>query len=323
MSYTSQFPPAHNSTYVNANRIGESWEAPWFSTDPEKSVIGDWDGGMWYVSGTTAKFHIDLGEGKTIRRIYYENDHTSGNNTQYSVNAFTFWGTNDADAFANLTYADQTDWTQLTIDDSNFDEHVALNQADPKYILVTNAVSYRYYGFKISSSNGGINMGWRRIQLQTLDGSFSPSVSPSSSVSPSISPSASESPSVSVSPSLSPSFSPSISPSFSPSESPSLSPSFSPSISPSVSPSASVSPSVSVSPSYSPSAPPVVTSNGVPVVFYNGENAEIPVMVSKLSQVSTVTDNPVDAAPDGTLRVDTKTDDLYFRSNGTWFKVAK
>jgi hypothetical protein len=59
------------------------------------------------------------------------------------------------------------------------------------------------------------------------------------------------------------------------------------------------------------------------VVFYNGENAEIPVMVSKLSQVSTVTSFPTDTAPDGTLRVDTAHDDLYFRSNGTWFKVAK
>lgn len=178
MTYTSEYPPAQNGTYVKANYLNDAGKYdPWNATDPAKSLTGVWDGNMWYNLGTTSKFHIDLGSAKIIRRIYYEGNHNSGGLTTYSVKTFTLWGSNSSTAFDDLTYADDTGWTQLTIDDNTFDQHIAADQADPKYIVVDNSVSYRYYQVKVSDSWGGTNAGIRRIEFQTEDG-YSPNTAP-------------------------------------------------------------------------------------------------------------------------------------------------
>ena len=48
----------------------------------------------------------------------------------------------------------------------------------------------------------------------------------------------------------------------------------------------------------------------------------LPVDVAKKSRVSTEDDIPSASVKEGTLRVDTANDDLYFYSNGAWHKVA-
>ena len=54
---------------------------------------------------------------------------------------------------------------------ATFDQHVALDQADAKYILVTNVVPYQYYAFKIANNYGSVSfLAVRRIELQTEDG---------------------------------------------------------------------------------------------------------------------------------------------------------
>ncbi|MBE3116488.1 hypothetical protein IMZ68_04720, partial [Candidatus Bathyarchaeota archaeon] len=67
-----------------------------------------------------------------------------------------------------LTYATDTNWTQLTTSQSYFDEHIAVDQADPKYITVTNTTSYRYYAFKFADNwaDYAYYMAVRRIELQ-------------------------------------------------------------------------------------------------------------------------------------------------------------
>ncbi len=171
-TYTSQYPPAQNSTYVKASNGGG--EPPYQATDPTKSLTGDSTGNQWlsgYYQITDARFHIDLGSAKIITRIYYENNHNSGAQTDRAVNNFTFWGSNGASSFTELTYAIDTGWTRLTTSQSNFDQHVAADQADPKYITVTNTTAYRYYALKFADAfSGGVFMGVRRIELQT--GSF-------------------------------------------------------------------------------------------------------------------------------------------------------
>ena len=172
-TYTSQYPPAHNDTYVKATTTWPTYFAPYYATDPSKSLTGS----NWYTIWAAAdysvvnqRFHIDLGAGKTIKRIYYENHHDSGLNTEGGVKNFTFWGSNEATAFANLTYATDTDWTQLTTSQSTFQKHVAADQADPQYITVTNTTAYRYYAFKFANNYGnGRILGVRRIVLQTED----------------------------------------------------------------------------------------------------------------------------------------------------------
>lgn len=172
-TYTSQYPPAHNDTYVKATTTLSTDYYPYFATDPAKSLTGTHVGTSWmaaYGTVTNQRFHIDLGSAKIIRRIYYENFHASGTATTFGINNFTFWGSNNAAAFAELTYGVDTNWTQLTIGQSTFDIHVSADQADPKYILVTNSTAYRYYAFKIANNLGdGAYMGARHLNLMTQD----------------------------------------------------------------------------------------------------------------------------------------------------------
>lgn len=172
-TYTSNYPPAQNETYVKATTIYSTFYFPYFATDPSKSLTGLWDSNSWLsqYEDTNQRFHIDLGSAKIIRRIYYENAHISGNRTDVGVKNFTFWGSNEATAFAQLTYATDTDWTQLTTSQSTLDQHVEADQTDPKYITVTNSTAYRYYAFKFANHYGDSSyMGVRRIELQTEDG---------------------------------------------------------------------------------------------------------------------------------------------------------
>lgn len=171
-TYTSEYPPAHSSTYVKATQYYDTYFLPHFATDPAKSLTGSSLYNAWVTSSATTnqRFHIDLGSAKIIRRVYYENYHNSGLEYDRAAKDFTMQGSNDSSSFSTLTYATDTGWTGLTIDDSQFDQHVALDQADPKYIIVTNTTAYRYYAFKISNNWGGTYLGIRRIVLQTEDG---------------------------------------------------------------------------------------------------------------------------------------------------------
>lgn len=171
MAYTSQYPPAHTSTYVKATTeyTSDDWGWAYYTTDPEKLLTGNFHPNSWSSYGTNAnqRFHIDLGTAKIIRRIYYENNHHIGGRTNRGAQNFTFWGSNTAGSFANLTYATDTGWTGLTVAQNTFDEHIGANQADPKYIVVTNTTTYRYYAFKFEDNYGNNSyMRVRRIELQ-------------------------------------------------------------------------------------------------------------------------------------------------------------
>jgi hypothetical protein len=168
INYTSTYPPAHNDTYVKAtSRLADNYW-PYFSTDPAKSLTGAFLNNQWLSLGATnQRFHIDLGSAVIVRRIYYENSHDSGAVTNSGAKNFTFWGSNTATAFATLTYATDTDWTQII--SSQFDQHTGSNVADPKYILVPDHVGYRYYALKIADGWGnGIYIGLRRVELQVI-----------------------------------------------------------------------------------------------------------------------------------------------------------
>ena len=171
-TYTSQYPPAQSDTYVKSTSKYDTDFWAYFATDPAKSLTGGWTGNAWLSSGiikTNQRFHIDLGSSKIIKRIYYENVHDSGGATTFGANNYTLWGSNNAAAFAELTYGTDTNWTELTVAQNTFDEHVGADQVDPKYIVVTNSTAYRYYAFKFADNYGGAWMGVRRIELQTED----------------------------------------------------------------------------------------------------------------------------------------------------------
>ena len=113
-TFTSQYPPAQSNTYVKATNTYLNYY-PYNTTNPELSLTGLEYLNQWLTASTTNKrFHIDLGSAKEINRIYYENCHADGGDLNSGVNNFTFWGSNSATAFAQLTYAIDTDWIQLT-----------------------------------------------------------------------------------------------------------------------------------------------------------------------------------------------------------------
>ena len=173
--YISVYPPAHNDTYVKATTKYGTDYWPYFATDPANSLTGSPGLNYWISENgvkTNQRFHIDLGSAKIIRRIYYENGHASGALTTSGVKNFTFWGSNTgAGTFDDLVYANNEGWTQLTTAQSTFDQHVAADQADPKYIVVTNNASYRYYAFKFADNYGSADYQVvRRIELQIMPG---------------------------------------------------------------------------------------------------------------------------------------------------------
>ena len=174
LPHTSQYPPAQSDTYVKATtRYDEFNYLAHFATDPAKSLTGTAAGNVWVAAEgvrTNQRFHIDLGSAKVIRRIYYDNYHNNGGATNQGVQNFTFWGSNTAGSFAELTYATDTGWTELTVAQNILDQHIAADQADPKYITVTNETSYKYYAFKFADDYGSVgSVGIRRIELQTED----------------------------------------------------------------------------------------------------------------------------------------------------------
>jgi len=169
--YDSQYPPEHSDTYVKATSKYSTDFWPYFATDPAKSVTGSYADNAWISadgSPSQQRIHLDLGSAKTIDRIYYANLHDSGTMVTGGVQNFTLWGSNDPEAFADLEYGHDTGWTQLTTEESFFDEHVADDVADWKSIGVTGAAAYRYYAFKCADNYGHATlMGMRRLELQT------------------------------------------------------------------------------------------------------------------------------------------------------------
>ena len=166
----SIYPPAQNNTYVKATTKYDTTTWPYFATDPSKSLIGAFGSASW-ISGNggqvNQRLHIDLGSLKVITKIYYENFHNSGIETNYGAKNFTFWGSNEETAFAEMTYAIDTNWTQLTCDISQLVQHIAADQVDPHYINISSPMPYRYYAFKFVDNWGNSNyMGIRRIELQ-------------------------------------------------------------------------------------------------------------------------------------------------------------
>ncbi len=176
---TSEYPPVQSDTYVKSTTKDTTNFWAYYATDPTKSLVGSYVYNSWLsASGgiTNQRFHIDLGTAKVAIKIYYENVHSSGTITNIGVNNFTFWGSNTAGDFAELTYAENGTWVQIApenLSQTYFDEHSEADEVDPKYITVTNATPYRYYAFKFVDNHGnGYHMGVRRIELQASEAIF-------------------------------------------------------------------------------------------------------------------------------------------------------
>jgi hypothetical protein len=171
-AHDASYPLEQNATYVATTTTFSVNYYPYFTTNPAKALTGTHTGQQWLsVAGTSTnqRFHIDLGGTDVITRIYYENSHDSGTTSEAGAKNFTFWGSNNAASFAEMTYSADTNWTQLTASVSHFEQHDPADAADPQYFTVTNAVAYRYYAFKFADNYGHANyMGVRRLELNPV-----------------------------------------------------------------------------------------------------------------------------------------------------------
>jgi len=165
--YSSKYPVLYNDTYVKATTTYTTFYS-YEATDPSLSLTGGTTDNTWLSnSQIEQRFHIDLGTSQPVNRIYYENYHASGGGTNVGCKTFTVWGSNEASAFAELTYAVDTDWTEIVPSSYEFEIHVSSDVADPKYITLTNPNSYRYYAIKFADNWGhATKMGLRHIELQ-------------------------------------------------------------------------------------------------------------------------------------------------------------
>jgi hypothetical protein len=169
MADTTYYPPGFSSTYVKATSTFDAGTVDaHFATNPANSLTGTTTSNSWIsnAANTNQRFHIDLGSAIVINKVYYENAHDSGGTTGRGVNNFTMQGSNDATAFGTLTYATDTNWTNLTTSVSQLSRHVASDTADPEFFTITNTTAYRYYAFKFADTFEAITyMGMRRIEL--------------------------------------------------------------------------------------------------------------------------------------------------------------
>ena len=167
--YVTQNPPAFSSTYVKHTSDFNANFLPYYAMNPSSTLSGDWNNNSWMTGASTnQRMNIDLGAGNAavVKRIYYEN--MLFNTTEYTnrgVRAFTVWGSNTDSAFADTTYANDANWTQITTDVSEMVQHTAAIP-DPRYVMLTNTTAYRYYSIKAATCWGGTNIGLRHLELQ-------------------------------------------------------------------------------------------------------------------------------------------------------------
>ncbi|MFA4904481.1 MAG: hypothetical protein WC600_17240 [Desulfobaccales bacterium] len=164
------YPLAHSPDYVKSTGAETGGYYPDNCTDPALALTGPAENNQWQTAGavTNQRLHIALPDPRLIYGLTYENGHEAGTYTDRGAKNFTLWGSSDYSAFIDLTYAVDTNWTQLTTDVSQFVQHVSSNIADPHDVIVTPTVSYKYIAIKIADNWGsGTTLGLRRVSLIT------------------------------------------------------------------------------------------------------------------------------------------------------------
>lgn len=171
-TYTSHYPPVQDAAHVKATSTG-SGAAPWYATDPAKSLVGTSGGTAWSTPENTKppiKFTIDHGEPFVAARIYLENQHYSGAYTYNRIDQFEIYGTNSATAFANVAaVADLTDLTLLGTFQAR--AHISSNVSDPQYFLIAgNTTPFRYTVLRLLNlPSAAKTLVFRRIEIQSDD----------------------------------------------------------------------------------------------------------------------------------------------------------
>lgn len=178
------YPTEYTDTTVKGTSRYSSSYGWHHACNPALSLIGAWSGTSWLTpssTNTNQKLNIDLGQARTVNKIYLEAIHENGSFTNNGIKNFIIYGTNSSAAFDNVTYADTTDLTELGTFVGS--EHIPSNVSDPQYFYFYNTTSYRYYILRCADTVGGTStyMGIRQVELWFEDWGLGGGYFPSSS----------------------------------------------------------------------------------------------------------------------------------------------
>lgn len=171
-SYQAVYPQAYNETYIKTTNRWFELEG-FRAVDPSLSLSGGRYLNSWLTENGnpgSQRFHVEFASAEIIKRIEYCNSHNDGYDTDAGVKDFTIQGSNSATAFANLAYADNTDWTDITANISAMVQHTTgVDGAIWHTIDLTNSVAYKYYAIKCANNHGAANnVGLRRVEFKKL-----------------------------------------------------------------------------------------------------------------------------------------------------------
>lgn len=171
-SYQAVYPQAFDETYIKTTNRWFELEG-FRAVDPSLSLSGgryltSWLTENGYVG--SQRLHVELTSARVIKRIVYCNSHNDGYETNAGVRDFIVQGSNSADAFANLTFADDTGWTTIATDVSAMVKHTeGYDDVIWNTINLTNDTAYKYYAIKCANNHGAANnIGLRRVEFQIL-----------------------------------------------------------------------------------------------------------------------------------------------------------
>lgn len=183
-------PPGPNTDTVKAtsdrlNIAADHVYAPWFATDIDLPLTGRAKDSQWLsASGnvTNQCLNVDLGVKVLLTKIRLVNAHDGGSETDQGIQNFAIQGSNDPTALSNVTYADDTGWTNVQTGLTAS----AYNAATPhqEHAVSSPSTAYRYYRLKIADNHGDASyMGirdvefWARQPRYTFDYNFDAEIS--------------------------------------------------------------------------------------------------------------------------------------------------
>lgn len=170
--YYAVYPQAFDGTYVKTTNQWLGFEG-FRAIDPSLAL----DGGRYLNNWLTQdgyigsqRLHVEFTSARVVKRIIYCNSHHDGYETNVGVKDFIIQGTNNAAAFANLTYADDTNWTTIPTDVSAMVKHPeGYDGVIWNTINLTNDTAYKYYAIKCANNHGNTHyIGIRRLEFQIL-----------------------------------------------------------------------------------------------------------------------------------------------------------
>ncbi len=171
-SYQAVYSQAFDENYIKTTNRWFEFEG-FRAVNPSLSLSGgrylnSWLTESGYVG--SQRFHIEFTRDRVIKKITYCNSHHDGYETNVGVRDFIIQGSNDASAFSNLTFDNDTGWTTIPTDVSSMVKHTEGHDGVLwNDINLTNNTAYKYYAIKCINNHGNANyIGLRRLIFQIL-----------------------------------------------------------------------------------------------------------------------------------------------------------